>query len=337
VDIAIARTEGAVGHDEGGLLEVEVAAKWSEAEGICGLELRSPHGSTLPAFTPGAHVDVHLPNGSVRQYSLSNSHQERHRYRLAVLRDAKSRGGSVCVHDEVKAGDRILISHPRNHFPLDSDAPAVLIAGGIGITPLLCMAQALSAEGRGFTLHYCCRTRAKAAFAREIEASPFADKVRFRFDDEDGPLDARLVLQQRPEGAHLYVCGPGGFLDHVLSAAKAAGMPEEAVHREYFAAPPASGEAVDANDDRPFDLILARSGRRVTVAAGEKAIDALARCGVDVPVSCEQGVCGTCLTPVLNGVPEHRDYFLTEAERQKNAAFTPCCSRAKSDTLTIDL
>lgn len=315
------------------LIEVRVARKQVEAEGICSLELASLSGDALPPFAAGAHIDVHV-GGLVRQYSLCNHPLERHRYQIAVLREPNSRGGSSAIHDQVQAGQTLRIGAPRNLFALAAAAPhSLLLAAGVGITPILCMAERLAHAGQAFDMHYCARSRARMAFRQRIESSAFAAAVQFHVDDEAPArtFDLRAALAAAPVGTELYACGPPGFLAHVLDTARAQGWPEQRLHYEFFAAAPS---AVPAG---AFELCIASSGQRLLVAPGESVIATLARAGIEVPMSCGQGVCGTCLTRVLAGVPDHRDMFLTADEQARNDQFTPCCSRALSASLTLDL
>lgn len=317
-------------------LQLRVRRKTAEAEGICSFELVDPAGAPLPAFTAGAHVDVHVPGGPVRPYSLCNDPADRSHYRIAVLREAASRGGSAGMHERVREGDTLAIGLPRNHFALaDGASGHLLLAGGIGITPLLAMAQALAAQGADFTLHYATRSAARTAFAAALRDVPWAARVQLHRDD--GPpeqqLDLAALLARAQAGRHVYVCGPQGFIDAAMAAARAAGWRDDQLHSESFA--PA---AADAAGERPFELVLARSGQRVVpVPAGTSAVQALVAAGIVVPTSCEQGICGTCLTRVVDGVPDHRDQYLTDEERAANDQFLPCCSRATSARLVIDL
>ena len=317
------------------LLRVRVAVRRDEALDICSLDLVPVDGSALPGFSAGAHIDVHLPGGLVRQYSLCNPPGETHRYRIAVLRDAASRGGSATVHDQLQVGTVLDIGTPRNLFELDPAAPHhLLLAGGIGITPLLAMAEQLAAQGGAFTLHHATRSRERTPFVAQLASAPYADRVHHHFDD--GPatqkLDLAATLRSAPAGSHLYVCGPTGFMEAVLAEGRAQGWDEARLHREYFAAAP-TGTAGDGG----FELELASSGRVIPVAADQTALAALLAAGLDIPMSCEQGVCGTCLTGVKSGVPDHRDQYLTPEERAANNQFLPCCSRASSARLVLDL
>jgi vanillate O-demethylase ferredoxin subunit len=315
-------------------ITVRVARKRREAEGICSFELEKPDGGALPAFSAGSHIDVQVPGGPVRQYSLCNDPTEKHRYRIAVLREVASRGGSTGMHDAVEEGDLLAISEPRNHFPLVHAQRTLLFAGGIGVTPLLCMAQRLAATGADFTLHYSTRSAARTAFHEEIRGSGFADKVQFHFDDGavDQILNVPAALGTPDEGTHLYVCGPAGYINHVLQVAQGMGWPQAQIHTEYFTAAPQ-----DTTRDRAFDVKLASSGKTVRIEAGQTVVQALAAQGIEVLTSCEQGVCGTCITRVLEGECDHRDLYFTDEEKGKHDQFTPCCSRAKSAVLVLDL
>jgi vanillate O-demethylase ferredoxin subunit len=316
-------------------LTVRVARKSLEVADICTFELVDADGRPLPPFSAGSHVDVHLPNGLTRQYSLCNDPAEGHRYLIGVLKDPASRGGSKAMHDLVNEGDVLRISTPKNHFPLAHEAKrSVLLAGGIGVTPILCMAERLAMAGEDFEMHYCTRSRDRTAFLGRIEAAAFATSVQFHFDD--GPpeqkLDIeRLVASPQP-GMHLYVCGPKGFMDWVLGTARARGWPSGQLHYEFFAA-----EVVKSDSDGSFEVQLASSGRIVVVPKDQTVIQALAEAGVEVQFSCEQGVCGTCVTRVLAGEPDHRDMYFAPEEHAANNQFTPCCSRSKSPRLVLDL
>jgi vanillate O-demethylase ferredoxin subunit len=320
------------------LFEVLVARKTPAALDIVELDLHPLNGSALPAFSAGAHIDVEVRPGLLRQYSLCNPPAETHRYQIGVLRDPHSRGGSVAVHDELREGQRIRIGAPRNRFTLVPAQRSLLIAGGIGITPLLCMAEQLSREGAAFEMHYCARSPERTAFAARIAASAFANHVTVHHDD--GPseqrLDLQLALPAPRDDTHLYVCGPRGFIDWVCGTASAAGWAPAQIHFEHFA----GQEPVDDPDsalDVGFEVKLASSGQTLQVPPGRTVAAVLHANGVDLPVSCEQGVCGTCLIRVIAGEPEHRDSFLTEEERCRNDQFLPCCSRSRSACLVLDL
>ncbi|MBN8476328.1 PDR/VanB family oxidoreductase [Sulfuritalea sp.] len=314
---------------------VRIMRKEIVAQNIARFELVARGGKSLPPFAAGAHIDVHLPNGMVRQYSLCNSPEETHRYVLGVLRDTSSRGGSVALHDQVQEGDDLTISQPRNHFPLvASSRKSLLLAGGIGITPILAMAESLSMHEEDFDLHYCGRNASRMAFTDLLRCARYSDHVKYYYDDgvPEQRLNLSKVLAFPSPDTHLYVCGPQGFIEAVKSSAQVHGWLASNVHYEYFGATAVAGAA-----DKAFSLHLNSNGSFVLVAPGQTAIAALATAGITVPASCEQGVCGTCLTRVLEGEPDHRDHYLTPAEQKENRQFLPCVSRAKSDVLKVDL
>lgn len=314
-------------------LKVRIVRKAVEATDIVLLELAAPDGGRLPGFSAGSHIDLEVRPGLVRQYSLCNDPGETHRYLIGVLRDPASRGGSAAVHDELAEGQVVNISAPRNHFPLVPASQSLLFAGGIGITPILCMAERLAQSGADFVLHYCARSADRAAFLERIRASGFAGRVHLHFDDGDAAqkLAFGAVLDAAAADAHLYVCGPGGFIDFVTQGAQARGWAGERIHFEYFA-----GQQIDTSGDGEFDVKLASSGKVVKVPPGKTVVQALRAAGIEIEVSCEQGVCGTCLTRVLDGVPDHRDNFLSDEEKAVNDQFLPCCSRARG-LLVLDL
>ena len=314
-------------------IEVRVSTKWREAIDIDCLELVDDCGAPLPAFSAGSHIDVHLPGGLIRQYSLCNESTERHRYLISVLRDPNSRGGSRAVHDRVSQGDVLRISKPRNHFELSPARRYLLFAGGIGVTPILCMAERLSRIGADFSMHYCTRSPERMAFTNRIENSGYGSRVHKHFDDGSARQKLRPseILNRSDNDTHIYVCGPNGFMNWIIENAKSSGWPDANIHYEYFA-PKASSEAGSS-----FEVELASDGRVLTVPQDKSIVSILNENGIGVPVSCEAGVCGTCLTRVLSGTPDHRDVFLTDQERARNDQITPCCSRAISSRLVLDL
>lgn len=314
--------------------QVVVQRRVVQGGAVVVLDLHSADGAALPAFEAGAHIDVHLAPGLVRQYSLCGDPAETGRYRLGVLRDPASRGGSLAVFDRLNEGAVITIGAPRNHFPLDADAHhSVLVGGGIGITPMIAMAYALQTAGRSFELHYCARSAASSAFLDELAAAPFADKVTLHFDDAGD--DSKLQLPARlaaagTTGTHLYTCGPSGFMDWVIATGKQAGLAAAQIHREYFNA------EVDTNGIG-FEVVAVASGKTVRVAEGQTIVSALKTIGIQVEVSCEEGVCGTCVCTVLEGECDHRDVYLTDDEKADNDQIMTCCSRAKSARLVLDI
>jgi vanillate O-demethylase ferredoxin subunit len=311
---------------------VHVVRKQMVAHDIVAFDLQATNGAALPAFDAGAHIDVHLPNGLVRQYSLCNDPRERGRYQICVLRDPASRGGSGAMHDLVDLGAALRISAPRNLFALAPGPHAsLLLAGGIGITPMLAMAWHLHAQALPFQLHYFSRSRARTAFHDEIKAAPFSATAALWFDDGDQPRPAiSALLADAAPGTHIYACGPAGFLEHVRQCFADARLSAGQLHIEAFsAAPMAPGAA--------FDVTLRSSGKTVHVPEEVTVVEALAAHGITIPVSCEQGICGTCITRVCAGRPDHRDQYLSNAEHTANDQFTPCCSRALTPVLVLDL
>nr|WP_210348731.1 PDR/VanB family oxidoreductase [Bradyrhizobium sp. CCBAU 53338] len=317
------------------MLNVKIAAKRPIATDICLLELSSVSGEPLPSFSAGAHIDVHVSNGVVRQYSLCNAVGQDHRYLIAVLREPESRGGSSAIHDKLGVGDVIEISEPRNNFPLAKPGDKVLLlAGGIGITPLLCMAGRLHQSRAPFELHYCARSIDRMAFREYLATCDYREQVHFHFDDgdENQRLNLEKVLPALGSKSDIYVCGPSGFIDWALKAAQAGGIPSDRLHREYFSAPPVASGPNDA-----FEIVVASTGQTLTVPADRSAANVLIEAGVPLAVSCEEGICGSCITGVLEGIPDHRDAVFTDEEREGGDRFTPCCSRAKSARLVLDL
>jgi vanillate O-demethylase ferredoxin subunit len=309
-------------------LQVRVKSATWEAPGIVSYELRAADGGTLPAFTAGAHIDLKLPNALVRSYSLVNPQSERHRYLIAVQKDRASRGGSAWVHDNLRPGHMLAISDPRNNFALDEGASrSLFIAGGIGITPIMSMIERLSQLGRDWELVYCARRRADAAFVDPLQARP---NVRFNFDQEPGGamLDIAATVRAAPQGAQLYCCGPLPML--AAFEAATATLPREQVHLEYFTARGA------ASVEGGFVVVLARSGSEFSIPGGKTILETLLDAGLDLPHSCREGVCGTCETKVLEGVPDHRDLVLNEAERAAGKTMMICCSGAKTARLVLD-
>ena len=298
------------------------------------LDLHSADGGALPAFEAGAHIDLHLAPDLVRQYSLCGDPADTGRYRLGVLRDPASRGGSAAVFDTLGEGTLITIGTPRNHFPLAADAQhSLLVGGGIGVTPMIAMAHALTAAGRSFELHYCARSAGSSAFLEELANAPFAAHVHLHFDDggEAAKLPlAALLAAAGTAGTHLYVCGPAGFMEWVIGSGEKAGLPAGQIHREYFSA------EIDTSG-AGFEVVAAASGKTVRVAEGQSIVAALKSIGIKVDVSCEEGVCGTCVCTVLEGECDHRDVYLTDEEKADDDQIMTCCSRAKSARLVLDI
>lgn len=316
------------------ILEVRVKRITYEADNINSYELVPSAGGDLVPFTAGGHIDLHLPNGMIRSYSLVNDQRERHRYVVAVNKDKDSRGGSQFVHDNIRAGDLITVSHPRNNFTLHEAAEhSVLIAGGIGITPLLSMVRRLEQLGRSWELFYAARTRRAAAFLDECNALRSNVHLNLHVDVDDERagrvFDIAGIVDKAPAHAHLYCCGPVPMLEAFEAAT--AGRPAENVHVEYFQAKEAP--ALEGG----YEVTLARSKRTIAVEAGKSILDALLDAGIHANYACTEGVCGTCETRVLEGIPDHRDQFLSKEEQATNQTIMICCSGSKSKMLVLDL
>jgi ferredoxin-NADP reductase len=314
------------------LLSVFVHTLRYEADGIISIELRSPDQKDLPAFEAGSHIDLHLPNGMVRNYSLLNDCSERHRYVLGVLKDAKSRGGSKAVHEMLRVGMRLDISTPRNNFPLHEDAAhSVLVAGGIGVTPILCMARRLRSLGKSFEVLYFARSRKHAAFLEDVNA--LGTHVHLHFDDEQaGPPDLKSLLAQRNKAnAHYYACGPAVMLDSFEAHCQSLGYAN--AHIERFAA---TEVAASSEAKQRYSVELKRSGKVIEITPEISLLSALQAANAEIMTSCEQGICGTCETRVLEGIPDHRDSVLSPDEQASNQIMMVCVSGCKSDRLVLD-
>jgi vanillate O-demethylase ferredoxin subunit len=319
-------------------LQLRVRSVTYEAEDINGYELVDPKGGELPPFTAGAHIDVHVSDGLIRQYSLSNDPRERHRYVIGVLYEPGGRGGSKAMHETIHAGAFLTTSAPRNNFPLAGRARHhLLLAGGIGVTPMMAMVADLGQRRSRFTLHYCTRSAEKTAFADRLADLVADGHVVIHHDggDPSKGLDIEALLADHESGTHLYYCGPTGFMQAAETAA--AGWPKGSVHFEYFSVPdeppsPAadSGAAVDA-----FQVKLASNGTVFDIPPDKSIVDVLRDHGIEVDTSCESGLCGTCQTKYLEGEPEHHDLVLDEDEQQEYVMI--CCARSKSPLIVLDL
>ncbi|OUL97815.1 hypothetical protein CA603_00535 [Paraburkholderia hospita] len=301
-----------------------------EAQRVVSVELRPQPGSKFPDFDAGSHIDVYLPNGMVRSYSLCNSTDDKNLYVIGVLNVEAGRGGSRYIHEQLRVGAKIEISKPRNNFPLHEGAVhTVLIAGGVGITPILSMARRLRALGQSVELLYCARSRVEAAFVQDIEALGIA--VKWHFNDEHGErVDLVQFLATRRRDAHFYACGPTQMLDDFERHCGELGLAH--AHVERFAARYAPAETT-----KPYRVELGRSGRMLDVTPGKTLLQTLLDAGIDVPHGCKQGVCGACKTRVLSGEPDHRDTVLNASEREGNAVMTVCVSGCKGELLALDL
>jgi len=316
-----------------GLIDVQLTNVETVARDTNVYTFARPDGGRLPAYKPGAHIDLHLPNGLVRQFSLLNPDSDSTRYVVAIKRDPQSRGGSRYIFDELRIGQTIKISAPRNNFPLVEDAePIILFAGGIGITPIWCMAQQLAAQGRPWKLYYSCRSRADMAFLDTMTKFG-SESVLLHFDDEANGtfLDLAGAINAAPPNAHFYCCGPNPML--AAFEAAAANRPRNRVHVEYFTPKEdAAGAKLGG-----FWVELARSGEEYFIPEGKKILEVLYEAGVDVDYSCELGICGECVTRVISGVPEHHDSVLSEEERESNEKVMICCAGCKTERLVLDM
>ncbi|MEV0016935.1 PDR/VanB family oxidoreductase [Streptomyces tendae] len=307
--------------------ELVVARRETAADGVLVLTLRHPLDERLPAWEPGAHVDVVLGPGLERQYSLCGDPADRAEWRIAVLREKGGRGGSAYVHGELRAGDEVRVRGPRNNFRLEPAPRYRFVAGGIGITPLLPMLAAAEEAGAEWTLLYGGRTRAGMAFTQEL--ARYGDRVTFVPEDESGLLDLASVLDDLSPDTLVYCCGPGPLLDAVEAR-----CPAGSLRVERFRPKETGG---DAPGEAEFDVVLARSGRTVVVPPGVSVLDAVRGAGVEVLYSCTEGTCGTCETEVVEGDPEHRDSVLTEEERAAGETMLICVSRCRGRRLVLDL
>jgi ferredoxin-NADP reductase len=316
-------------------LTLSVSSIAREAADIVRFEFALADGGQLPAFTAGAHIDIHLPNGLLRQYSLCNSPSERHRYVVAVLKETSSRGGSEAMHN-LKQGETVSVSGPRNNFPLAGPEANfhLMLAGGIGVTPMMAMLAELKARKADFRLHYCTRSKEKTAFLQRLRQLIKRGSVVLHHDGGDPKrgLDIAATLAEPVPGQHLYVCGPAGFMEAAKAAVGA--WPPHAVHFEHFNAVPLSEEEA-AWDKVPFKIRVKSTGELIDVPANTSIIKVLRAHGIEVETACEDGYCGTCITRYLEGVPVHRDTVLSEGERRSYVMV--CRARSRGPILVLDI
>ena len=317
---------------EDALRSVVVAKKTIEANNILSFELVDPDGSELPAFSAGSHIDVTIPGGLVRQYSLCNSEGERQRYVIGVWKDPNSRGGSKLLHNEVKEGDVLQVGLPRNRFRVPRNIKrALLVARGIGVTPVLSIADRLKAQNIPFAFHYLNALGSPGAFQAMIDGSAFAENTTSYLESNGEAIEPKALFADQPEETQLFVCGVDWWLDPLIAAAKKHGWTDERIHVERFTAK-ASAPLLD----KVFEVKIASTGA-VYKIPGDKSVSAfLEEKGVKIPTSCEQGLCGTCKVKILEGEAEHRDKRLSDADRAAGY-FLACVSRAKGDLLVLDL
>ena len=305
-----------------------MTGRYAIAPDVLEVELTPVDGSDWPDHAAGAHVDVQLPNGLLRQYSLVAPSVAGRSNRVAVLKTVDSRGGSAFIHERLMLGHRILVSEPKNNFELVDRGHVVLVAGGIGVTPLLAMARELAAAGRTFEFHYQVRTPDRAAYRDELRELVPDDRLFIRSDSEDGFLNPETVFATASTNVEVYVCGPEAFMAHVIEGAEAAGL--NSVHVEHF-----KHEA--DTDGRPFVLKAVKSGLTLEVGADQTPFEVLDAAGVFVPTACEQGVCGTCVVKVVGGTPDHRDVVLSAREKAAGTTVALCCSRSLTPELVVEI
>ncbi|ROO87111.1 ferredoxin-NADP reductase [Actinocorallia herbida] len=316
--------------DLDGVLELRVEQLRRESDGVLSVTLADPEGGALPAWAPGAHIDLEFP-GMVRQYSLCGDPADRFTYKVAVLREEASRGGSAHIHEVLRPGDLVEVGGPRNHFALVPAPRYLFVGGGIGITPLLPMLAGAEAEGVAWTLVYGGRSRATMGFLDDL--ARHGTKVRVVPEDESGRLDLDALLAETPAGTAIYTCGPGGLLDALAERCAALGRSDD-LHLERFQAKTFD---IDPSDEHAFDVVCGRSGLTVEVPADRSILSSLEEAGIGVPWACQDGICGSCEVKILDGAADHRDSLLTPAQQESGQTLMVCVSRALGDRLVLDL
>ncbi len=313
-------------------IQATIVKRQDQGRGVAILDMAAHDGSPLPGFFAGAHIEVHINDTLARNYSLSNApsgKEDASSYRIGVLNDPESRGGSAAIFESFNVGREVTISAPRNLFELDEGTDtAVLVAGGIGITPILAMAYQLRSQQRPFEIHYCLSSMGVGAFVDELQ-SVFPDELTMYCSDV-AKFDPVTTFASMDTNSHIYVCGPEGFMNWIIDAAKGRGFAESNIHFEYF------NVEVDTGGEA-FEVFCSESELTVQVGAQDTIAGALKNAGVSVDVSCEQGICGTCISELLEGEADHRDQFLTDEEKEDNDQIALCCSRAKSSRLVIEI
>jgi vanillate O-demethylase ferredoxin subunit len=311
-----------------------VADKAIEAHNMVSFELVDPDGVELPAFSPGSHVDVTIPGGMVRQYSLCNSPSDRHRYRIGVWKDPNGRGGSKALHETVNVGDTLQVSLPRNRFRVPRNTKrALLFARGIGVTPILSIADYLKSQSIPFELHYVFALMSPGSFRGTIDRASFSEDTKYYLEDSEQNqlLNAAEVLAEQPEDTQLFICGADWWLDPIVKTATQKGWSEERIHVERFTTKQAAPLL-----DKVFDVKIASTGAVFKIPGDKTIAGFLEENGIKIPTSCEQGLCGTCKVKVLEGEADHRDKRLSPEQRTEGL-FLACVSRAKGDMLVLDL
>ncbi|QHG85515.1 oxidoreductase (plasmid) [Rhodococcus rhodochrous] len=323
---------GALDHDPRSELHLVVSGKQLVATDVVAIELRSAEGTPLPPWEPGAHIELKLPTAQGelrRQYSLCGDLHDRMTWRIAVLREPASRGGSAHVHDGLALGDTVTVTGPRNNFRLEPSKEYLLVAGGIGLTPILAMAHSITERGEPWHLVCCARTKDRIVFADELAALP-CENVTIHIDERDGLLDIEALMAGRGAETSVFVCGPPGLL-HAFE-----GHADHAPWR-YFSEQFIADHPVAPGSNQPFEVVVSSTDETYMVPADRSALDVLNDAGFDIAYSCQEGTCGTCETGVLDGIPDHRDVVLSRDEKAQNDCMMLCVSRAKSARLVLDL
>lgn len=317
--------------------ELRVTQMTLEADGVLSLRLaRIESDKPLPAWDPGAHIDVYVPDGTTRQYSLCGDPRDLSSWQIAVLRESEGRGGSAFIHDQLRVGDRLLVTRPKQSFALEDAPYHALVAGGVGITPIMAFAEHLDREGRPFQLTYGGRTESSMAFRGRLGA--LGDRVRFLAEDRDGRPDLDEVVKELPDGGLIYVCGPLALLRAVQSAAEAAHGPDQDLVRfELFSRTGVELEQSVPLDGESYELVLAQSGHTLRMKPDANILETVLALGIEVENDCRDGICGSCVTRVLSGAVDHQDLVLTRKERAAMDKMMICCSKPAADRLELDL
>lgn len=317
--------------------ELRVTQMTLEAEGVLSLRLsRIESDKPLPAWEPGAHIDVYVPDGTTRQYSLCGDPRDLSSWQIAVLREPAGRGGSAYIHDELRVGDRLLVTRPKQSFALEDAPHHSLVAGGVGVTPILAFAEHLDREGKPFDLTYGGRSRASMAFCERLEA--LGERVRFLAEDVDGRPDLHELVKRLPEGGLIYVCGPLPLLRAVQDAAEAVHGPDQDIVRfELFSRAGVEDKEPVPLDGESYELVLVRSGHTLRMKPEASILETVLALGVEVENDCRDGICGSCVTRVLSGTVDHRDLVLTRKEQAAMDTMMICCSKPTCERLELDL
>ena len=317
--------------------ELRVTQMTLEAEGVLSLRLSRIEGNKpLPAWDPGAHIDVYVPDGTTRQYSLCGDPRDLSSWQIAVLREPESRGGSAFIHDELRVGDRLLVTRPKQSFALEDAPYHALVAGGVGITPIMAFAEHLDRAGRPFRLVYGGRTESTMAFRSRLGL--LGDRVTFLAEDRDGRPDLDQVVKELPEGGLIYVCGPLALLRAVQSAAEAVHGPEQDLVRfELFSRTGVEPKESAPLDGDSYELVLAKSGHTLRMKPDANILETVLALGIEVENDCRDGICGSCVTRVLSGAVDHQDLVLTRKEQEAMDKMMICCSKPTTERLELDL